>query len=168
VLTGLINRDLFMEYAMTALAAAEEEALELVFAIVDIDYFKRINDTYGQATGDAALAHVAAIFKASIGPDDLLCRFGGEEFAFLINAQHSATNPVLERLRLQLEMAGLDYAGHHLRITASFGAVSTSDCGYNIDLLYNTADKALYSAKQSGRNRIVWSEGLSLTRLGGF
>lgn len=166
ILTGLINRGLFMEQTIATLATAEEDGFELVFAIADIDHFKRINDTFGHATGDAALTHVANIFKASIRPEDLLCRFGGEEFAFIISAPRAAANQALERLRLQLEMAGLDHAGHHLRLTASFGAVSTADHGYNIDYLYNSADKALYNAKESGRNRIVWCEKLTTTRLG--
>jgi diguanylate cyclase (GGDEF)-like protein len=71
----------------------------------------------------------------------------------------------LERLRLQLEMSRFQVGGHALKLTASIGAVATTDCGYNIDYLYTTADKALYVAKQSGRNRLEWSDGRLLSRL---
>ena len=68
-------------------------------------------------------------------------------------------------MRLQLEMSRLTFAGHQLKLTASFGAAATADCGYNIDYLYTTADKALYIAKQTGRNRLEWSDGRVLSRL---
>lgn len=164
-LTQLINRNLFMDQAKELLAEAEERQAEMVFAILDIDHFKLINDTYGHACGDAALAHVSAIFRTVTRPDDLLCRFGGEEFALLLNGSRQATGRALDRMRLQLEMSRLTFAGHQLKLTASFGAAATADCGYNIDYLYTTADKALYIAKQTGRNRLEWSDGRVLSRL---
>lgn len=164
-LTQLVNRNLFMEQAKELLAEAEERRGEMVFAILDIDHFKRINDTYGHSCGDAALAHVAEIFRMVTRPDDLVCRFGGEEFALLLNGSRQSAGRALDRMRLQLEMSRLSFAGHQIKLTASFGAAATTECGYNIDYLYNTADKALYIAKQSGRNRLEWSDGRILSRL---
>jgi diguanylate cyclase (GGDEF)-like protein len=164
-LTQLVNRSLFMERAKVLLADAEERHAEMVFAILDIDHFKRINDTYGHSCGDAALAHVAEIFRTVTRPDDLICRFGGEEFALLLDGSRQTAGRALDRMRLQLEMSRLGYGGHNLKITASFGAAATAECGYNIDYLYNTADKALYVAKQTGRNRLEWSDGRILSRL---
>jgi diguanylate cyclase (GGDEF)-like protein len=164
-LTRLVNRSLFMERAKVLLADAEERHAEMVFAILDIDHFKRINDTYGHGCGDAALAHVAEIFCTVTRPDDLLCRFGGEEFALLLEGSRQSAGRALERMRLQLEMSRLSFGGHQLKLTASFGAAATAECGYNLDYLYNTADKALYVAKQSGRNRLEWSDGRILSRL---
>jgi diguanylate cyclase (GGDEF)-like protein len=164
-LTRLINRTLFMEQAKDLLAEAESRQGEMVFAILDIDHFKRINDSYGHSCGDAALAHVAEIFQAVTRPDDLVCRFGGEEFALLLDCSRQAAGNALDRLRLQLEMSCFHYAGFQLKLTASIGAAATTECGYNIDYLYTTADKALYGAKQSGRNRLEWSDGRIISRL---
>ncbi len=164
-LTQLSNRTSFMEAAMDLLAEAEERNGELVFAILDIDHFKRINDTHGHDCGDVALVSVAAVLATVLRPDDLICRFGGEEFALLLSTSKDQGRKVLERLRLQLEMNRVGYNGHQLPITASIGAAATEDCGHNLDYLYNAADKALYVAKRAGRNRLEWSDPQSLSRL---
>lgn len=150
---------------MDLLAEAEERNGELVFAILDIDHFKRINDTHGHDCGDVALVSVAAVLATVLRPDDLICRFGGEEFALLLSTSKDQGRKVLERLRLQLEMNRVGYNGHQLPITASIGAAATEDCGHNLDYLYNAADKALYVAKRAGRNRLEWSDPQSLSRL---
>jgi diguanylate cyclase (GGDEF)-like protein len=164
-LTQLMNRGLFMELAKDVLAEAEERNAELVFVILDIDHFKRINDTYGHGCGDDALRHVAEIFRAVSRREDLICRFGGEEFAMLLTSSRESAARALERLRLQLGMNALEHGIHRLTIQASMGAVATRDCGYNLDYLYSSADQALYSAKRAGRNRVAWSEGRVLSRL---
>lgn len=164
-LTQLSNRGMFMDLAQVVLAEAEARGGDMVFAILDIDHFKRINDTYGHGCGDAALRHVAEIFRAVIRSEDLLCRLGGEEFAMLLSVPRASGDRALERLRLQLEMSTLKYHSHRLTIQASIGAVASSEGGYNLDYLYTAADQALYIAKRSGRNRICWSEGRAISRL---
>lgn len=156
-LTRLMNRTSFMEIAMDILLDAEESGRDFVFSILDIDHFKKINDTYGHDCGDVALVSVASILSTVLRPDDLVCRFGGEEFALLLAADRASGMKILERLRLQLEMSRIDYNGHQVVITVSIGAAATRDCGYNLDYLYTSADKALYSAKTGGRNRAEWS-----------
>jgi diguanylate cyclase (GGDEF)-like protein len=164
-LTQLINRTSFMEQAIEVLAEAEERHAEFVFAILDIDHFKLVNDTYGHGCGDAALASVGALLLAVTRPDDLVCRMGGEEFALLLSMPRLGGAKALERLRIQLEMNRILYSGHQIPLTASIGAAATSDCGYNIDFLYNAADKALYAAKNAGRNRVQWNDGDLTSRL---
>ena len=164
-LTRLMNRTLFMELAKDLLAEAEQSGADMVFAILDLDHFKRINDTYGHVCGDAALAEVGELLATVSRPEDLLCRFGGEEFALLLNGSSEVGAKNLERLRLQLEMTKLNHAGYRIHLQASFGAAASRDCGYNLDYLYTCADQALYAAKQSGRNRVGWNHGEPASRL---
>lgn len=164
-LTQLMNRKAFMDMAMEQLAEAEENQRQLVFAILDIDHFKHINDTYGHGCGDAALASVGSLLLTVTRPEDLVCRFGGEEFALLMCASRETGTKALERLRLQLEMNRLLYNGHRIPLTVSIGAAATSQCGYNVDFLYNASDKALYAAKHRGRNRLEWNAGELVSRL---
>jgi diguanylate cyclase (GGDEF)-like protein len=164
-LTQLMNRSRFMELAKELLAEAEQSGAEMVFTILDLDHFKRINDTYGHVCGDAALAHVGELLAIVSRPEDLLCRFGGEEFALLLRGSRDTGAKHLERLRLQLEMTRLNHGGHQIQLRASFGAAASSACGYNLDYLYSCADQALYAVKQSGRNRVGWDHEERLNRL---
>jgi diguanylate cyclase (GGDEF)-like protein len=164
-LTQLMNRAAFMECAMDLLAVAEERGDPLVFAIMDVDHFKRINDMYGHDCGDVALVSVSAVLSTVMREDDYVCRFGGEEFALLLSVDQGSGRKVLERLRLQLEMSRVAYDGREIPVTVSIGAASTTECGYNLDYLYTSADRYLYVAKQSGRNRVEWAKSQSVGRL---
>ena len=164
-LTQLMNRTAFMESAMEVLADAEEAGLPLVFAILDVDHFKRINDSYGHDCGDAVLVSVAAVLATVMRGDDLVCRFGGEEFALLLATDEQAGRKVLERLRLQLEMNRIAYARREIPVTVSIGAAATLENGYNLDYLYTSADRSLYAAKQAGRNRVEWANSRPVGRL---
>ncbi|MFM7239720.1 MAG: GGDEF domain-containing protein [Cyanobium sp.] len=164
-LTRLMNRSAFMDAAMDLLAEGEERGSSHVFAIMDVDHFKRINDTYGHDCGDVALVSVAAILATVMRSDDLVCRFGGEEFALLLATDEPAGRKVLERLRLQLEMSRVAYNGREIPVTVCIGAAATAECGYNLDYLYTSADRCLYAAKQGGRNRVEWASAESIGRL---
>ena len=164
-LTRLMNRSAFMDAAMDLLAEGEERGSSHVFAIMDLDHFKRINDTYGHDCGDVALVSVAAVLATVMRSDDLVCRFGGEEFALLLATNEQAGRKVLERLRLQLEMSRVAYNGREIPVTVSIGAAATAECGYNLDYLYTSADRCLYAAKQGGRNRVEWATAESVGRL---
>jgi diguanylate cyclase (GGDEF)-like protein len=164
-LTRLMNRSAFMDAAMDLLAEGEERGSSHVFAIMDLDHFKRINDTYGHDCGDVALVSVAAVLATVMRSDDLVCRFGGEEFALLLATNEQAGRKVLERLRLQLEMSRVAYNGREIPVTLSIGAAATAECGYNLDYLYTSADRCLYAAKQGGRNRVEWATAESVGRL---
>jgi diguanylate cyclase (GGDEF)-like protein len=164
-LTRLMNRSAFMDAAMDMLADGEEHGSSHVFVIMDVDHFKRINDTYGHDCGDVALVSVAAVLATVMRSDDLVCRFGGEEFALLLATDEQPGRKVLERLRVQIEMSRVAYNGREIPVTVSIGAAATSECGYNLDYLYTCADRCLYVAKQGGRNRVEWASAESAVRL---
>lgn len=164
-LTRLMNRSAFMDAAMDLLAEGEDRGSSHVFAIMDVDHFKRINDTYGHDCGDVALVSIAAVLATVMRSDDLVCRLGGEEFALLLSTDEQAGRKVLERLRLQLEMSRVAYNGREIPVTVSIGAAATAECGYNLDYLYTSADRCLYAGKQGGRNRVEWATAESVGRL---
>lgn len=164
-LTRLMNRAAFMDSAMDLLADGEERQSSYVFAIMDVDHFKRINDTFGHDCGDVALVSISAVLATVMRGDDLVCRFGGEEFALLLASDEVSGRKVLERLRVQLEMNRVAYQGREIPVTVSIGAAATAECGCNLDYLYTSADRCLYAAKQGGRNRVEWASSESVGRL---
>lgn len=154
-LTGLPNRRRFMEQAEGEFVRAARYQVAFALAVADIDFFKRVNDQYGHGAGDAALKTFAAICKETLRESDFVGRIGGEEFGVLLtNTSLDEAKAVLERLRLRIAEAVVTTScGEQVRITASFGLAS-SDAMEDLDALFNQADKALYDAKESGRNRI--------------
>lgn len=145
-LTGLHNRkkyDLVIEDKIK-----EFELHQKIFSLmlIDIDHFKKVNDTYGHEVGDKLLKQFSALLKSKLRTDDLLFRWGGEEFALLIDNNQEDTYKLALKLKNAIQKT--DFEGLH--ITASFGISQISDT--NIQTLFNNADKALYSAKNSGRN----------------
>lgn len=157
-LTGMTNRKKFIDLASKRLLESQQVSAESAFAILDIDHFKKINDNYGHECGDLVLVSFAKLLDTVTRPSDLICRFGGEEFAILLPISQDDAGKALERLRMQVEMMPIQFKNQSLSITISVGAVSTRDAGYNIDFLYSRADTALYKAKDRGRNRLEWAE----------
>lgn len=158
-LTGLSNRAIFTEQAIVNLEDAEISQESYVLAIMDIDDFKRINDTLGHQAGDITLTEYGLIIDQAIREDsDLSSRFGGEEFSLLVKCSRTAANTILERLRLQIEIHDIRFKDTNISTTVSIGAASTSECGYNLDYLIMKADDALYRAKSEGKNQIQWHD----------
>ncbi|MGG7597838.1 sensor domain-containing diguanylate cyclase [Pseudomonas sp. WC1] len=153
-LTGLANRR-----AMEETLVLWQQTLKTFAAIaVDIDHFKRVNDTYGHAVGDEALRTVAQLMRQASRPDDLVCRVGGEEFLLLLPNGSIATGAeVAERLRTVIEAAELDTVGH---ITISLG-VALWRAGESMSDTLERSDRLLYQAKAQGRNRVVTEKELS-------
>jgi len=153
VLTQRPNR-LFMQEKMVATFHARQPFSVL---IIDIDHFKHVNDSYGHAAGDAALRQVAERLSTALRPEDVLGRWGGEEFIVLLpGAAEQHAIQVAERLRLTCAAAPFSLAGHQSHITVSIGiAIATSwPQVLSLETLLSTADKALYTAKENGRNQI--------------
>jgi diguanylate cyclase (GGDEF)-like protein len=157
-LTGLHNR----RYLMDTLAREVERScrtdIPLSLVMIDIDHFKRVNDTYGHQVGDAVLVAVAALLQGQLRPYDTAARFGGEEFVQVLpSTELAAAGAVAERLRkltANLSFAKEGAADLELTISAGVALVSPGSI-VNADDLIRQADTALYRAKQDGRNRVV-------------
>jgi diguanylate cyclase (GGDEF)-like protein len=149
-LTGLANRRQ-LDLAMHTVGV-EEGAL----VMLDIDHFKRLNDTLGHPAGDDALVHVAALLRRETRAGDLPARVGGEEFAlWLPGTSLGSATRLTERIRTALETSHWMWHGTPWRITASFGVAHWGETTRQVDNLVQQADAALYAAKQGGRNRVA-------------
>lgn len=154
-LTGLANRRAFDELLAYEFARAGRSDQPLCVALVDLDHFKRINDDYSHAAGDAVLRAVAARMREVCREIDTVARWGGEEFALLLpNTRLSDALVVCERVRAGLERLELDEVAPGLRITVSIGLASHEGHA-DYDRMLSQVDAALYAAKQSGRNRVA-------------
>ncbi len=156
-LTGLFNRRFVDEFLVRELARAERKTRQLSMIALDIDHFKRINDSFGHAAGDTVLQRVSAILRAHVRDTDVASRIGGEEFLLLL-----AESPLplaakrAEDIRSAIYGMSWKYKNEDMgRITASFGAVAFPDHGRTAETLIRAADKALYDAKHAGRNQVV-------------
>ena len=156
-LTGLFNRKTFTELTQMELERAKRQGTPTSLLLVDLDHFKKINDTHGHPAGDAVLRHVATLLGTGVRNTDLVGRLGGEEFIILLPATTmESAQRLAEKLRQRLQTSPVLWIGKPIQITASFGlAVSTPFLTLAFDALYNSADKALYRAKSSGRNRVM-------------
>jgi len=152
-LTGLYNRRAFYEFGELMLHQCRRNQSACALILLDIDHFKRVNDNYGHATGDAALRDVANRLTESLRKTDISGRIGGEEFAILLpGTRLDRAAEVAEKLRQHIEEARVQFLGIDLGITASFGVTA----GLNdLEMLMRNADEALYQAKAEGRNRVV-------------
>jgi len=153
-LTQLSNRLHFFTVAPPLFEHALRQSIPFAVAMVDIDFFKRINDTFGHAAGDAALQHLAKLLEDNLDDNDMVARFGGEEFCVLsIDVSGEAVSDKFENLRRAVEASQIEFEGEIIRFTLSIG-VSVNPAA-NLDVVINRADEFLYQAKESGRNRVL-------------
>ncbi len=150
-LTGLTNRRMFLHQA-TRLAAQPGTAI----AVLDLDHFKRINDTYGHKGGDDALVQFAERASRFLPPDALFGRLGGEEFGICLPRQNGASaSSILDALRLAVSTEDIRSDHHRFRLTLSCGLVMTEAPARSLDAWMALADAGLYAAKAQGRNRVI-------------
>ncbi len=154
-LTELFNRRHFMPLADAEIIRAHRYERPICVALADLDWFKRINDSQGHAAGDQALQAVAAVFRETLRQCDQVCRYGGEEFAFVFPETTLEDALFLaERLRKNVAENAVELAdGSRLHFTLSLGLADASYC--SLDAALKRADEALYAAKEGGRNRVV-------------
>ena len=151
-LTDLVNRRRFLEHLETALTEARIKGHSVSIAIFDIDFFKRINDTFGHDSGDSVLKHTAVRVRELLRGSDCAARFGGEEFIILLRETPvEAALAIAEAVRAKIAGVPFDHVG---AVSASFG-VAEWNGSEEARALINRADRALYAAKEAGRNRVV-------------
>lgn len=157
-LTQLYNKKYFVDALSKEFSFSRRNKTPLSLLMIDIDYFKKVNDTYGHMAGDLVLKHVGQYLLKNLRHENIACRYGGEEFAVVLrNTAGDQAALIGERVRAALETETIDFRGTQLRVTISVGAATSLGDGYEtIEDFIQAADKNLYEAKASGRNRIVW------------
>ena len=162
-LTGVFNRRHLNEQLAAALTRAAAGERPPALLLLDVDHFKRINDAYGHAVGDAVLVAVARRVANSVRTTDVAARWGGEEFCVLLEGVHEddALHEVAEGVRLRIEAAPIEVEGVEIAVTVSVGAARATAGLLGADDLVDAADRALYAAKRRGRNQTrLYSEWL--------
>jgi two-component system, cell cycle response regulator len=158
-LTGLPNRRAIEMWASHQLSAAARHHFPVSVVIADLDFFKRINDSYGHEAGDNVLRGFAEILKGNTRQSDICGRWGGEEFLLIIShAEQDNLRTAIERIRQQLESKQFTFCKVTITVTASFGIATF--CGNKapeLQSIAKRADAALYTAKQRGRNRMEFA-----------
>ncbi len=157
-LTGLHNRRYMARHLDNLISQAERGGKPLAFLIMDIDFFKAVNDTHGHDIGDEVLQEFARRISANVRGCDLACRYGGEEFVVVMpDTDVPFAYAVAERLRHSIETTPIliSRAPGKLNITISIGIAGSIGTGDSADALLHRSDQALYSAKRTGRNRVV-------------
>lgn len=157
-LTGLYNRRYMMGHLETLLEKSKVSKKPVSFLIIDIDFFKLVNDDHGHDVGDEVLKEFAARLASNTRGVDLACRYGGEEFVVVMpDTELAAANPVAERLRAEVEAKQFSIRGgdNAIDLTISIGVAESEGETDDVESLLRRADQALYKAKQDGRNRVV-------------
>lgn len=153
-LTGALNRAAFMGCLESSLEAADHTNTRLSVVLFDIDHFKATNDSWGHAAGDLVLACLGEVCRTTLRTNDIFGRIGGEEFALILNGQSLQEALVLaERLRSKFEQVRVEFHGHWLNFTVSFG-IAERHRDESMTALLHRADMGLYAAKRLGRNRV--------------
>jgi diguanylate cyclase len=158
-LTGLYNRKIYNERIEETLAEFERYKTPFTLMVLDIDHFKKVNDTFGHKAGDLVLKKVASLIKENVRKNDFIARYGGDEFVIILSHTHSKEALTIgEHLRTKISEAKFLYNKEkEIRLTVS-GGISIFKDGDNAGTVFERADKALYIAKQSGRNTIKSDE----------
>ena len=154
-LTQVANRRSFIESVKAEISRCQRLQAEMAFFLLDIDFFKKVNDTYGHIAGDHVLVFIAKLIKTILRDYDIFGRLGGEEFGvFLAETSPQTAMEVAERIRETIMQQNIEFDGKIIKVTVSIGiSIATPDCKF--ETLYNDADVVLYEAKHAGRNKAI-------------
>lgn len=161
-LTGINNRRSFYEIAEIEFRRCHRNKHPIALLLLDLDFFKQVNDHFGHAAGDRVLQSFASTIKGLLRSYDIFGRIGGEEFSILLpDTNHSEALLIAERIREKIEQMTVEFEGHIISITASLGL--SADCPNIVSLesFINDADKKLYQAKSNGRNQVISETGVA-------
>jgi len=154
-LTGVMNKRMFNEMMTKYLEAAHRNEKPLTFLYLDLDHFKQVNDQHGHQVGDIMLIKFTDVVGKCLRKSDLLGRVGGEEFAVVLyETELEAAVSVAEKIRLKVQETSYQYDGKFVQITTSIGLSQIDTDEDDIEIIQQRADKALYKAKEQGRNRV--------------
>ncbi|MGP9812039.1 diguanylate cyclase [Rhodopseudomonas sp. NSM] len=155
-MTGVYNRRHFMTLANREWARARHHGWPVSFLMIDIDYFKSINDGFGHQVGDDVIVHLANLARGCKREYDILARIGGEEFALLMpETDMQQARSVAERLRREVAANAMVVASRPVSATVSIGVATSTPAMHEVSDLVTAADRALYDAKHAGRNRVI-------------
>lgn len=158
-LTGLLKHADIKERLMSAMAQSRRRQASLCAVMLDIDHFKRVNDSYGHLIGDEVIRALANLLRRRLRESDLIGRYGGEEFLLVLNdCPGGQAEQILDELRLAFSALTFSADGEHFSCTFSAGVVEMRD-NHGVEALVNEADQCLYRAKSAGRNRVIGAQG---------
>jgi diguanylate cyclase (GGDEF)-like protein len=157
-LTGLKNKRFFLELVEREIYIANRYDINASLLLIDLDYFKKVNDQYGHLAGDQALKVVSSIIQDNVRGCDIVGRFGGEEIiVFLAHAPYEQAIEIAERIRKAISETAILFSGERIFVTASIGVSSTEAGIDNLMQLVHVADFAMYEAKSTGRDRVSYA-----------
>lgn len=156
-LTQLYNKKYFVDVLSKEFSFSKRNKTPLSLMMVDVDHFKKINDTHGHIAGDLVLKHIGQYLHKSLRLENIACRYGGEEFAIILrNVDPTVAMQIAERVRMNIEKQPVTYRNSNIFITISVGVATFLDGNFEtIEDFIRTADECLYAAKEGGRNRTV-------------
>jgi diguanylate cyclase (GGDEF)-like protein len=159
-LTGIANYRYFLQALEQEIERTQRSGQPTSLIMLDIDFFKKVNDQWGHEVGNQALIHISSLLQQTVRKLDIPCRYGGEEFAVILpDTPMTASIPVAERIRNSVQETPLNVAGKLLEMTVSLGITTyTEQQKITVAELVKQADEYLYRAKESGRNRVCHPE----------
>lgn len=161
-LTGVMNRRMFNEISKRYFQTAQKDNFNLTLLVLDLDHFKKVNDTYGHQAGDQVLKRFVETLESILNKSDIFARIGGEEFAILLSQINSDDAYILaERIRKEIENDFITFEGEDIFVTTSIGISENRETDTSFENIFSRADMALYQAKDDGRNRTCYIESSS-------